>query len=123
VILADTSVWIGHLRGDAAGLAPRLEAGRVLMHPFVLGEIALGILRRRAAVLGAMAGLPGAVVATDAEVMELVDRRALHGEGIGWADAHLLASVMLTPGARLWSTDRRLAAAAVRLGVGGAAAP
>lgn len=123
MILADTSVWIGHLRGTETGLAPLLEAGQVLMHPCVLGEIALGTLRQRGVVLGAMAGLPAAAVATDAEVMGLVDRNQLHGRGIGWVDAHLLASVLLTPGARLWSADRRLATVAMRLGVGRPGAP
>ncbi len=64
-----------------------------------------------------MAALPQAVVATDAEVMLLVERHALHGQGIGWVDAQLLASVLLTPEARLWTVDRRLAGAAERLGV------
>jgi predicted nucleic acid-binding protein len=118
VILADTSVWIDHLRGAERGLAPLLEAAQVLMHPAVLGEIALGSLRQRAVVLGAMARLPAAVVATDAEVMVAIDHHALHGVGIGWVDAHLLASVLLTPGARLWSADRRLADAARRIGRG-----
>jgi predicted nucleic acid-binding protein len=118
VIVADTSVWIDHLRGADAALAPLLESGRVLMHPAVLGEIALGTLRQRDVVLRAMAGLPKATVATDAEVMLFIDRHALHGRGIGWVDVHLLASTLLTPGARIWSSDRRLAEAAGRLGVG-----
>jgi predicted nucleic acid-binding protein len=102
VILADTSVWIGHLRGDESRLAPLLEGGRVLMHP---------------AVLGAMVRLPRAVTATDAEALALVESHALHGQGIGWVDVHLLAATLLTPGARLWSADRRLAALAARAGV------
>jgi predicted nucleic acid-binding protein len=117
VILADTSVWIGHLRGDEARLAPLLAAGMVLMHPAVLGEVALGNLRARAAVLGAMARLPRAVASTDAEALALVDSRALHGLGIGWVGVHLLAATLLTPEARLWSADRRLAALAARAGV------
>jgi predicted nucleic acid-binding protein len=121
VILADTSVWIDHLRGADAALAPLLESGRILMHPAVLGEIALGTLRQRDVVLRAMAGLPKAVVATDAEVLGLIDRHALHGRGIGWVDVHLLASTLLTPGVRLWSADRRLAEAAGQIGVGIAA--
>lgn len=117
MILADTSVWIDHLRGREGGLAPLLEAGRVLMHPAVLGEITLGSLRQRDVVLRAMAGLPRAVVATEAEVMLLVERHALHGQGIGWVDAQLLAGALLTPEARLWTADRRLAGVAERLGV------
>jgi predicted nucleic acid-binding protein len=84
----------------------------VLGHPFVLGEIALGRLRRRDAVLALLADLPQAVVASDAEVLALVEASGLAGSGLGYVDVHLLAAVRLTPGARLWSRDRRLAAAA-----------
>jgi predicted nucleic acid-binding protein len=87
----------------------------VLCHPFVLGEIALGRLRDPDAVLGALADLPQAVAATDAEVLGFIGRHGLAGSGIGYLDAHLLAATLLTPGARLWTRDRRLAAEAERL--------
>ena len=85
------------------------------MHPYVLGEVALGKLKNRAAVLGAMSDLPLAVAATDDEVRRFIDARALFGLGIGYIDAHLLAAVTLAPGTRLWTRDRRLGAASARL--------
>jgi hypothetical protein len=89
----------------------------VLGHPFVLGEIALGRLRDPGVVLGLLADLPQAVVATDAEVLGFIRRHGLAGLGIGYVDAHLLAAARLTPDARLWTRDRRLAAAAHALGL------
>jgi predicted nucleic acid-binding protein len=119
VILVDTSVWIDHFRRRSARLSSLLEEGRVLTHPFVIGELACGLLADRRAVLGLLAELPSASVATDVEVMDLIERRSLAGRGIGFVDAHLLASAMLE-GVLLWTLDRRLAASAVRLGLGDA---
>lgn len=115
MILADTSVWIAHFRGVDAGLAPRLAAGEVLTHPFVIGELAMGNLGQRAANLQFLDELPKAVLASHEEVMRLVERHRLFGLGIGFVDAHLLASCRLTPDARLWSRDRRLDETAGRL--------
>ena len=117
MILVDTSVWIDHLRSGDAALADRLNRSQVLTHPFVLGEIALGNLANRATVLGALAGLPTITVASDAEALAFIDAAPLHGLGIGHIDAHLLAAVRLTPGAILWTRDRRLGAAAAGVGV------
>ena len=117
MILVDTSVWIDHLRASDEHLSALLAEGRVLMHPYVLGEIALGILRNRAAVLGAMRDLPQAEAATADEVLRFIEAQALFGLGIGYIDAHLLAAVMLAPGTRLWTRDRRLGAASARLGL------
>lgn len=117
LVLVDTSVWVDHLRRGEAALAALLEADRVLSHPFVLGELSLGRLRDPAAVLGALAELPQAVVATDAEVMAFIAAHGLAGSGIGYLDAHLLAATRLTRDARLWTRDRRLATVAERLGL------
>lgn len=117
MILVDTSVWIDHLRAGDAALAALLEANRVLAHPFVIGEIGLGSLRQRDLVLGALRDLPRAVVATDDEVDRMIGDQALHGLGIGYVDAHLLAATRLTPGSALWTRDRRLLAVADRLGL------
>jgi predicted nucleic acid-binding protein len=108
VILADTSVWVDHLRRSSPDLARLLEGGEVLIHSFVIGELACGTLRNRREILDLLAGLPAATVATDDEVLHFIDERRLAGKGIGWVDAHLLASVTLTPEARLWTRDRRL---------------
>lgn len=116
MILVDTSIWIDHLRSGDVHLAARLNEGRVSMHPHVLGEIALGSLRNRPEVLGAMSDLPQVTVATEHEVFCLISDHALFGLGIGYTDAHLLAAAMLSPGTRLWTRDRRLRAVSSRLG-------
>jgi predicted nucleic acid-binding protein len=117
VILADTSVWIDHLRKGNVLLTALLENASILAHPFVMGETALGNLRRREFVLGAMADLPRAIVASEEETLRLIENETLFGRGIGYIDAHLLASVRLTAGSRLWTSDRRLQSVAHDLGV------
>lgn len=117
MILADTSIWVDHLRAGDKALATLLDAGMVLVHPFVIGELALGDLRQREIVLTALADLPHASVATDAEVLRSIERHALSGRGIGYVDAHLLAAVKLTAGAKLWTNDKRLHGVAVQLGL------
>jgi predicted nucleic acid-binding protein len=117
VILVDTSVWVDHLRVDNVDLATMLDAGTVLAHPFVIGELAMGSLRQRKAVLTALSDLPHADIATDAEVLTFIDHHALFGRGVGYVDAHLLAAVRLTAGAKLWTNDRRLHDVADELGL------
>jgi len=116
VILVDTSVWVDHLRDGDRRLAELLNTGRVLAHPFVIGEIALGHLRRRETILEALQDLPRAPVATEAEVLELIGRHALAGLGVGHIDVHLLASARLGA-STLWTRDRRLARVAGTLGL------
>lgn len=109
MVLVDTSVWIDHLRKGDAALRAALQVGRVLTHPFVIGELACGNLNNRAGLLALLRDLPAAPVATDAEALGFVDRHALMGRGIGYLDVHLLASAALANPARLWTRDRRLA--------------
>jgi hypothetical protein len=85
------------------------------MHPFVLGEVALGQLQRRSVLLETLRDLHQAVVATDDEVMRLIDLHGLFGRGIGYVDVHLLAAVLLTPSTSFWTRDKSLLAAAQRL--------
>ena len=115
MILVDTSVWIDHLRAGNAVLERLLDRGGVLAHPFVVGELALGNLRQRNVVLGAMGQLPRPVIASDEEVLGFIAAARLFGRGIGYVDAHLLAAARLTPDGRLWTRDRRLRAAAAQL--------
>ena len=116
MILVDTSVWVDHLRAGDAALRGLLVRGAVLMHPFVLGELACGSLTERAQLLGHLRSLPSAVVAEPAEVLSFIESQALHGLGIGYVDVHLLASVRLSAPARLWTRDRRLQKVAEQLG-------
>jgi predicted nucleic acid-binding protein len=107
MILVDTSVWIDHLRAGNRTLRSLLEDAEVLAHPFVVGELACGTLRNREEVLILLQALPEAQAAEHGEVMRVVERERLYGRGIGWIDAHLLASARLS-GAALWTLDRRL---------------
>jgi len=117
VILVDTSIWIDHLRVGDPRLSLLLQNGRVLAHPCVIGELALGQLAHRGEILGLLGNLPHARTASDAEVLNMVENRHLFGLGIGYVDAHLLAATLLTAGAGLWTRDRRLAAVAAQLGL------
>ncbi len=117
MIVVDTSVWVDHLRSADRDLIRLLEDRQVLGHAFVLGELVLGNLRQRHRVLIELARLPQAAVATGPEVLHLVEEEALHGRGIGYVDVHLLASLRLTPGTRLWTRDLRLHTVAEGLGL------
>jgi predicted nucleic acid-binding protein len=114
MVLVDTSVWISHLRKAEPVLAGLLSDGQVLMHPAVAGELACANLKNRAAILADLAILPAAKRSSDAEVARLIEERRLFGRGIGWIDAHLLASALLS-NCRLWTFDSRLRSAAARL--------
>lgn len=117
MILADTSVWVDHLRKGDPALIRLLDNGQVLAHPYVIGELALGHLGQRDAVLSSLQNLPSAATATDAEVLHFVEQHRLYGLGIGYIDAHLLAAIPLTPGAHLWTRDKVLFRVAERLGL------
>lgn len=115
MVIVDSSIWIDHLHKGLPSLAERLDAGLVLMHPFVIGEIACGSIKNRADVLENLRHLYQPVIASDEEVLTLIEQRELMGRGICYIDMHLLASGLLTGGARLWTRDRRLKEAAMDL--------
>ncbi len=119
MILVDTSVWIDHFRSGNRRLRVLLDDGEVLTHPFVVGELACGALRNRDEVLGLLQALPEANAAEHLEVIGFLHRERLYGRGIGWVDAHLLASARLSD-APLWTLDRKLSrvAAALNLSFG-----
>ncbi|MCG2840412.1 type II toxin-antitoxin system VapC family toxin [Sandaracinobacter sp. RS1-74] len=117
MILVDSTVWVDHLRRGDPLLASRLDAGLVYIHPFIIGEIALGSLRQRDNVLSALRDLPMASQASDDEVQGFIEQQPLYSLGIGYIDAHLLAATRLTPGLRLWTRDKRLNEIASRLGI------
>lgn len=116
MILVDTSVWVDHLRRGDPRLVDLLERSVVVMHPYVVGEIACGSLHDRASILELLQDLPAAAVAEGDEVLQFIDRQDLHGTGIGYVDVHLLASVALTEGAKIWTRDKRLRLVAETLG-------
>lgn len=116
MILVDTSIWVEHLRHGLPRLATLLQEGKVMIHPWVIGELACGNLRNRQQVLELLLGLQMATVASDTEVLLLIESELLMGRGIGYIDAHLLASARLSH-CRLWTQDRRLAAVALEQGL------
>jgi hypothetical protein len=117
VILVDASVWIDHFRHQSETLLDLLREERVLGHPFARGEVALGNLRDRRSTLLLLSELPAARVARDGDVLALIENHRLFGRGIGYVDAHLLASALLTPEALIWTRDRRLVDVARDLGI------
>jgi predicted nucleic acid-binding protein len=117
LILVDTSIWVDHLRRGNAELVGLLQSSRVLMHPFIVGEIACGSLAKREATLELLSLLPMAAVAEPDEALGFIEVRALHGKGIGYVDVHLLASTALTSGCTLWTGDKRLVDAATSLAI------
>lgn len=116
MILVDSSIWINHFRHGDSELTKIIGDDRLLCHPFVVGELALGSLRDRDAVLAFLAAQREAVVATHAEVMTVIDRYAVFSMGIGYTDAHLLTSTLLDRRSSLWTRDKRLLAAAQKVG-------
>jgi predicted nucleic acid-binding protein len=115
--LADTSVWIDHLRSDDGQLRALLNLGQVAIHPFIIAELALRSLKNRARTLALLDLLPQVRVAQLGEVRQMIEARRLCSLGIGLIDAHLLASVLISPPTRLWTRDKPLRKAAERLGV------
>ena len=116
-VLVDTSVWVDHLNKGDKRLVELLEHSCVLMHPFVMGELACGNMQNRRELLRLMGDLPVAVVASNEEVMAFIETNALMGKGIGYIDAHLLAAARLNAEACLWTRDHRLEKQASRLGI------
>jgi predicted nucleic acid-binding protein len=116
VILVDTSVWVEHFRRGNQRLGALLHDEKVLTHAFVIGELACGTIGNRQEILRLLLALPEARTAEHHEVLGLVERERLYGRGIGWIDAHLLASALLS-GSTLWTLDARLSKVASALRV------
>ncbi|SSC68042.1 type II toxin-antitoxin system VapC family toxin [Ciceribacter selenitireducens] len=117
IVLADTSIWIDHLRSPDERLVALLEEGRILLHPFVIGEIALGTMPNYAFVLKRLALMPKALKASDDQLLHLIRRHRLNGVGIGYVDAHLIASTLLMAEGLLWTRDKRLHRTANAMGI------
>lgn len=116
MILVDTSIWIDHFRYGDAELRKIIEDDRLLCHPVVIGELALGNLRDRDAIMAFLAAQPEALIASHDEVMVMIDQHSIFSMGIGYTDAHLLASALIDRRSILWTRDKRLAAAAQKAG-------
>ena len=117
MIVVDSSIWIDHIHAGEPNLDALLLREHALMHPHVLGEVALGSIKLRERVLHRFMLLPVPNVAKEGYVLHLIDHWKLSATGIGYTDAHLLASALLTPGGLLWTRDKRLLVQAERLGI------
>jgi predicted nucleic acid-binding protein len=114
VTLVDTSVWLNHLRRGDDELRALLDAGEVLCHPFIIGELASGSIAKRTEILDLLEALPQSTIAEHDEVMHFLNENLLYGRGLGWIDLHLLVSASLSK-VKLWTIDRTLKRAAEEL--------
>jgi predicted nucleic acid-binding protein len=116
MILADTSIWIDHLRRADPRLETAIEDASLLVHSAVIGELACGTLPKRSDFLHYLQDLPAATMADAEETLFVIESRKLWGKGIGWTDAQLIASALLS-GCKLWSHDKQLQNVATSLGI------
>ena len=107
MILVDTSVWAQHIRSKVGAFAAALEAGDVLIHPFVIGELACGQIKNRLEILSFMRHLPEVLPVSFLEFLHFVEKRNISGSGIGFVDAHVLASSEVDK-MTLWTLDKPL---------------
>lgn len=125
MILADTSIWVDFLRSRSVDRNPvrnpemeeRLRRGQIVMHPFIVAEIALGSLHNRRKILHEMESLLEVKVAQLHEVRHMIEAHSLYSKGIGLTDAHLIASCLMTPGTQLWTRDGNMETVAKALGI------
>jgi len=116
LILADTSIWIDHFRNNNKAFASLLEDGQIAVHRFVIGELSCGNLKNRSVILGHLKDIPEVELADHDEVLGFIEERKLYGKGIGWIDAHLLASALLS-GTPLWTAEKKLKTISASLGI------
>jgi len=117
MILVDTSVWVDHFRSGNSALAKILNDGDVICHPFIIGELACGNIKKREEILSLLQALPVAKQVNHDEILEFIEAKKLMGKGLGYVDMHLLSSALLS-GALLWSLDKKLNNLSVNLNVG-----
>ncbi len=117
MILADTSIWVDHFRKTDTELYRQLQRSNISIHPFIVAELALGNLPNRRKTIAYLDLLPTVKVANMSEVRRMIEARSLFQKGIGFVDAHLIASTFITPHTVLWSRDKRLRHIAETLGL------
>ena len=117
MILADTSVWIDHLRSEDKILRQHLNQGQIVIHPFIIAELALGSLKDRTRTLSLLDLLPQVRVAQTNEIRALIETRHLYNRGVGLTDIQLIAAALINPPTLLWTRDKPLRKAAEALGI------
>lgn len=116
MVIVDTSIWVIHLRQGSVHLKKLLSNEQVVCHPFIIGELACGNLKNRKEIISLLHSLPMASIITLDELLYFIEQNTLMGVGIGFVDAHLLASAKLSK-IPLWTSDKRLKLAAIKLKV------
>jgi predicted nucleic acid-binding protein len=116
MVLVDTSIWVSHLRDGNVGLENLLNDGEVLCHPFIVGELACGNLKKRHEILKYLQSLPMTILAEDEEVLKFIENHQLMGKGLGYIDVHLIAAALLTD-VPLWTFDKTLDKIAKEIGI------
>jgi predicted nucleic acid-binding protein len=117
LILADTAIWIEYFRDRNPRMRELMNSGQISIHPFVIAQLALGSLHDRANTLAQLDKLASGTVAHLSELRRMIEAHSLYSRGIGFTDAHLIASCLLTPGTQLWTRDIRLRTVAETLGI------
>ena len=117
MILADTSIWVDHLRSENKEMRRYLHEGQIILHPFIIAELALGSMRQRGKTLALLDLLPQVRMPQLAEVRLMIEARRLYGVGIGLTDAYLIASVLVNSPTLLWTRDKPLRKVAEALGI------
>ena len=117
MILADTSIWIDHLCSLDKEMREHLNRGEIVIHPFIIAELALGSLRERAKTLALLDLLPQVRMPQLAEARLMIEARRLYSSGIGLIDAHLIASILIDSSTLLWTRDKPLRKVAEALGI------
>jgi predicted nucleic acid-binding protein len=115
-VLVDSSVWVGHFKQRNDHLVVLLEDGSVVCHPYVVAEVACGTPPSRKAVIGMLADLVSAPVATQDELLAVMESHQLFGRGCGFVDIGLLAGALLGENTLIWTLDKRLELLAMELG-------
>jgi len=116
MVIVDTSIWVTHLHQGNRHLEKLLLDAEVLCHPFITGELACGSIKNRNEFLSLLQTLPMAPTVTLDELLYFIGRNRLMGMGIGFVDAHLLASAQLSK-TLLWTSDKKLKVSAIELKV------
>lgn len=116
-VVADTSIWIDHFRFADPRIVALIDSDALVMHPFVVGELACGQLPRRSVTIRELQDLEPLAARADEEVLAFLDQHGLYGKGLGWIDVHLLCAAASTPGTALWTRDCRMLDAAESLGI------
>ena len=116
MVLVDTSVWVSHFRDVSVGLGKLLNDGKVVCHPFIVGELACGNLKKRHEILIYLQSLPMAILAEDGEVLKFIENHQLMGKGLGYIDVHLISAALLTD-VPLWTFDKTLDRITKKIGI------